>query len=83
MVRAQQWSYQHVPEFSAALARIIGIPPQAARLQFERRHTQWRQIDAELIAEQQRTADFYQKAGLLKQRLDVRQTFDSGFSLTA
>jgi sulfonate transport system substrate-binding protein len=83
VVRAQQWSYEHVPEFSATLARIIGISPQAARLQFERRRTQWRGIDAELIAEQQRTADFYQKAGLLRQRLDVRQTFDSGFSLTA
>ncbi|WP_354684311.1 ABC transporter substrate-binding protein [Cupriavidus necator] len=83
VVRAQQWSYQHVPEFSATLARIIGISPQAARLQFERRHTQWRNIDAELIAEQQRTADFYLKAGLLKQRLEVRQTFDTGFALTA
>ncbi|NUT15908.1 MAG: ABC transporter substrate-binding protein [Cupriavidus sp.] len=83
VVRAQQWSYQHVPEFSATLARIIGISPQAARLQFERRRTQWRGIDAELIAEQQRTADFYLKAGLLRQRLDVRQTFDPGFSLSA
>ncbi len=83
VVRAQQWSYQHVPEFSATLARIIGISPQAARLQFERRRTQWRNIDAALIAEQQRTADFYLKAGLLRQRLDVRQTFDSGFSLSA
>ncbi|WP_427306959.1 ABC transporter substrate-binding protein [Cupriavidus sp. H39] len=83
VVRAQQWSYQHVPDFSAALARIIGISPQAARLQFERRRTQWRPIDAALIAEQQRTADFYLKAGLLRQRLDVRQTFDSGFSLSA
>ncbi|UDM53550.1 ABC transporter substrate-binding protein [Cupriavidus sp. MP-37] len=83
VVRAQQWSYQHVPEFSATLARIIGISPQAARLQFERRRTQWRPIDAAVIAEQQRTADFYLKAGLLRQRLDVRQTFDSGFSLSA
>lgn len=73
--------YQHVPEYSATLARIIGISPQAARLQFERRHTQWRNIDAGLVAEQQRTADFYLKVGLLKQRLDVRQTFDSGFPL--
>jgi ABC-type nitrate/sulfonate/bicarbonate transport system substrate-binding protein len=27
-------------------------------------------------AEQQRTADFYLDAGLLKQRLDVRNTFE-------
>ena len=31
VVRAQRWSYQHVPEFAGALARIIGIAPDAAR----------------------------------------------------
>ncbi|PLQ00884.1 ABC transporter substrate-binding protein [Cupriavidus pauculus] len=83
VVRAQVWSYQHVPEFSTTLARIIGIPPEAARLQFERRRTQWQPIDAELVAIQQQTADFYLKAGLLKQRLDVAITFDRGFALSA
>ena len=34
-------------------------------------------------AEQQRTADFYLKAGLLKQRLEVASTFDAGFPLAA
>ena len=83
VVRAQAWSYQHVPEFSATLARIIGISPEAARLQFERRHTQWQKIDDALIAEQQRTADFYLKTALLKQRLDARATFDTGFAVTS
>lgn len=83
VVRAQVWSYQHVAEYSATLARIIGIPPEAARLQFERRRTQWQPIDAELVAIQQQTADFYLKAGLLKQRLDVATTFDRGFVLSA
>ena len=83
VVRAQRWSYQHVPEYSSSLARIIGIAPEAARLQFERRNTQWRPIDPDLIATQQSTADFYLKTGLLKQRLDVRQTFDTTFALPA
>ncbi len=83
IVRAQAWSYQHVPEFSATLARIIGIAPEAARLQFERRRTQWQPIDAELIAVQQQTADFYLKSGLLKQRLDVAATFDKRFQISA
>lgn len=80
VVRAQRWSYQHVPEYSAALARIIGIPPEAARLQFERRAQNWIAVDAQVLADQQRTADFYLEAGLLKQRLDVKTTFDTGFS---
>jgi len=81
VVRAQRWSYQHVPEYSAALARVIGIAPDAARLQFERRAQRWISADAQVLADQQRTADFYLEAGLLKQRLDVKTTFDIGFNL--
>jgi len=81
--RAQVWSYQHPQAFSAALARIIGIPEEAARLQFERRATRWPDIDSAIVAEQQRTADFYFSAGLIKQRLDVRATFDTGLPTAA
>ncbi|KVG09659.1 MULTISPECIES: ABC transporter substrate-binding protein [Burkholderia] len=81
VVRAQAWSYRHVDAYSATLARIIGIPPAPAKLQFERRNTRWQPIDAAVIAQQQRTADFYLKAGLLREPLDVRATFDRGFPL--
>jgi sulfonate transport system substrate-binding protein len=81
VVRAQRWSYEHVHEYSAALARVIGIAPEAARLQFERRAQRWIATDAQVLADQQRTADFYLEAGLLKQRLDVKRTFDAGFAL--
>ena len=80
VARAQVWSYQHPAEFGAALARIIGIPAEAARLQFERRATRWQDIDSQVIADQQRTADFYLDAGLVKQRLEVRGTFDTRFN---
>jgi sulfonate transport system substrate-binding protein len=78
VVRAQSWSYRHVPEYSAALARIIGISPDAARLQFERRATRWIDLDGQVLADQQRSADFYLDAGLLKKRLDVKTTVDNG-----
>jgi sulfonate transport system substrate-binding protein len=81
VVRAQAWSYQHVDAFSAAMARIIGIPPEAARLQFSRRATKWRNIDGALVAEQQRTADFYSQVGLLRRPLDVKPTFDRRFPI--
>ncbi|QDX22793.1 ABC transporter substrate-binding protein [Pandoraea pnomenusa] len=81
VVRAQDWSYRHVDAFSASLARIIGIPPEAARLQFSRRATAWRNIDDALVAEQQRTADFYSHVGLLRRPLDVTPTFDRQFPI--
>ncbi|MEO6276086.1 MAG: ABC transporter substrate-binding protein [Rhodoferax sp.] len=83
LVRAQTWANQHTADYSASLARTIGIPADAARLQFERRQTRWQPIDTQVVADQQRTADFYQEVGLVKQRLDVRETFDTGFPITA
>ncbi|MGJ7546000.1 ABC transporter substrate-binding protein [Variovorax sp. LT1R16] len=81
VVKAQHWSYNNVDAYSAALARIIGIPPEAAKLQFERRQQKWVAIDAQVIADQQATADFYLQVGLIKQRLDVKGTFDTGFGV--
>lgn len=83
VVRAQHWSYRNVDAFSATLARVIGIPPEAAKLQFERRRQTWVPIDAAVVADQQGTADFYHQVGLIRQRLDVRGTFDTGFAATA
>ena len=83
VVRAQRWSYANVDAFSATLARIIGIPPAAAKLQFERRQQRWVAIDAQVIADQQGTADFYRQVGLIQQRLDVKGTFDTGFAAGA
>ncbi len=79
VVRAHAWSYRNVDAYSTTLARIIGIPPEAAKLQFERRQQRWIAIDAKVIADQQATADFYLQVGLIKQRLEVRDTFDTGF----
>jgi sulfonate transport system substrate-binding protein len=79
VVRAQAWSYRHVDAYSATLARIIGIPPAAA-LQFERRNTRWQPIDAAVIAQQQRTADFYLKAGAARAARRARDV-DRGFPL--
>ncbi|WP_020723110.1 ABC transporter substrate-binding protein [Variovorax atrisoli] len=81
VVKAQLWSYRNVDAYSAALARIIGIPPEAAKLQFERRQQKWVPIDAQVIADQQGTADFYRQVGLIKQPLDVKGTFDTGFGV--
>jgi sulfonate transport system substrate-binding protein len=81
VVRAQRWSDGHVADYSATLARVIGIAPEAARLQFERRAQRWIATDAQVLADQQRTADFYLETGLLKQRLDVKTTFDTAFNL--
>ncbi|MFT4240758.1 MAG: ABC transporter substrate-binding protein [Acidovorax sp.] len=78
--RAQVWSYQNAQAYGQSLARIIGIPEQAARLQFERKATRWQPIDAQVLADQQKTADFYLAAGLIPKRLDVRGTFDTGFN---
>lgn len=83
VVKAQAWSYRNVDAFSATLARIIGIPAEAAKLQFVRREQTWVPIDAQLILDQQRTADFYHQVGLIKQPLDVRPTFDATVASSA
>ncbi|AIR91073.1 sulfonate ABC transporter substrate-binding protein [Pseudomonas cremoricolorata] len=78
---AQAWANQHLDSYSKTLAAIIGFPEKAARLQFERRKLRWQVIDAQTVAAQQDTADFYHAHGLIGTRLDVAPTFASDFTL--
>ena len=81
VARAQLWSYQNAKPFGLSLARIVGIPADAAQLQFQRRATRRKDVDVQVLADQRKTADFYLAAGLIKQRLDVRGTFDTSFNV--
>ncbi|MCU1717082.1 ABC transporter substrate-binding protein [Pseudomonas sp. 5P_3.1_Bac2] len=81
--QAQVWAYEHLDSFSQTLAKIIGFPVAAARLQFERRQLRWQAVDSQVITEQQETADFYQAQGLISRKLDVAPTFDRSFSVNA
>jgi sulfonate transport system substrate-binding protein len=80
--QAQVWAYANLDSFSQTLAKIIGFPVAAARLQFERRQLRWQSVDDQVISEQQETADFYQAQGLIASKLDVAPTFDRSFDVT-
>ncbi len=82
VAKAQVWANANLDSYSATLAKIIGFPQDAARLQFERRKLHWEGLDANTIVQQQETADFYQAHGLINGRLDVTPTFAKGFNVT-
>ncbi|GAA0489523.1 MULTISPECIES: ABC transporter substrate-binding protein [Tatumella] len=79
---AQQWANQHPDSYSQTLSKIIGFPQDAVKLSFERRHMAWQPIDAQTVAQQQQTADFYHQSGLLPVALQVAPTFDYSFTLS-
>jgi sulfonate transport system substrate-binding protein len=79
LAEAQVWAHQHLDTYSQTLSKIIGFPPEAARLSYGRSNARWQSLDDKTIAQQQQTADFYQQAGLLPVRVDVKGTFDRSF----
>jgi sulfonate transport system substrate-binding protein len=83
VAKAQVWAYDNLDVYSRSLAKIIGFPEDAARLQFQRRKLHWETLDAHTIGQQQETADFYQAHGLINRHLDAKATFAQGFSIPA
>ncbi|MFH8134473.1 ABC transporter substrate-binding protein [Pantoea osteomyelitidis] len=81
LAAADRWANDHVDDYSATLAKIIGFPQAAAKKAFSRRQSHWQSIDEATIQQQQETADFYQKAGLIQKALDVRPTFYRGLQI--
>ncbi|HVJ54288.1 MAG TPA: ABC transporter substrate-binding protein [Aliidongia sp.] len=80
--RAQRWANEHVDLYAASLAQIVGIPPEAAKLAFERRHTEWIAIDDSVVAAEQHVVDTYAAARVIPTRFEVAPDFDRSFSLT-
>lgn len=78
LAEAEKQAYANIDNYSVTLAKIIGFPEEAVRLSFGRRKSHWQSIDNATIIQQQETADFYQKKGLITKYLQVEPTFYRG-----
>jgi sulfonate transport system substrate-binding protein len=74
------WAAKHRDAYSDLMHRETGIALDIWRTVNARVHRVPVPIDDALIAEQQRTADRYLRAGLIAKPIDVRQGFDTSFS---
>lgn len=77
---AQRWALTHPAEVAAIQSKVTGLPADVLTTVYQR--GQWHPvpIDDAVIAEQQRTADLYQRAEVIRTRLDVTPSFDKQFS---
>jgi len=81
LAAADRWANSHVSDYAQTLAKIIGFPPAAAEKSFSRRRSHWQSIDDNTVQQQQETADFYHKYGLIQKTLDVKPTFYRGLTV--
>lgn len=79
----QRWALSHPDEVAAMQSKVTGLPPDVLKIVYQRAQLHPVAIDDNLIAEQQRTADLYRRAEVIKTRLDVSQSFDRQFPLSA
>lgn len=77
----QRWALSHPDEVAAMQSKVTGLPPSVLKTVYQRAQLHPVAIDDELIAEQQKTADLYQRAEVIKTRLDVKPSFDRQFPL--
>ncbi len=78
LAAADRWANHHVKTYSQTLAKIIGFPAAAAEKAFSRRQSHWQATDDATVQQQQQTADFYHKVGLIQKALEVKPTFYHG-----
>lgn len=80
LVGARRWAADHRDEYAGVLAAEIGVPRPVARLTFDTEVPLPVRIDERVIADQQRTADRYVKAGVIRGRLESARLFDVSFN---
>ncbi|MDQ7976802.1 ABC transporter substrate-binding protein [Paraburkholderia sp. SARCC-3016] len=79
----QRWALSHPDEVAAMQSKVTGLPPSVLKTVYRRAQLHPVAIDDALIAEQQRTADLYLRADVIKTQLDVKPSFDRQFPLDA
>lgn len=79
----QRWALSHPDEVAAMQSRVTGLPPDVLKIVYRRAQLHPVAIDDNLIVEQQRTADLYRRADVIKTRLDITPSFDRQFPLAA
>jgi sulfonate transport system substrate-binding protein len=77
---AWRWAAANPDAYAAALAAEIGVTVPVAKLAFQTDMPVPVAIDDSVVASEQRTADRFQAAGLLRTRLDTAALFDRGFN---
>jgi len=75
----QQWALSHPDEVAAIQSRVTHLPADVLKVVYQRAQLKPITIDRGVIAEQQRTADLYVRAGVIKTTLDVTPSFDAQF----
>ncbi|MBA2933152.1 aliphatic sulfonate ABC transporter substrate-binding protein [Sphingomonas sp. CGMCC 1.13654] len=75
-----QWGADNVDAYADLLAKETGVAADVWREVARRTKRLPAPINDALIADQQRTADRYFRAGLLQNKLDIRTGFDRSFS---
>jgi sulfonate transport system substrate-binding protein len=76
----QQWALSHPDEVAAIQSRVTHLPADVLKVVYQRAQLKPITIDSKVIAEQQRTADLYVRAGVIKTTLDVTPSFDAQFT---
>ncbi|MGF6820787.1 ABC transporter substrate-binding protein [Paraburkholderia atlantica] len=79
----QRWALSHPDEVAAMQSKVTGLPPEVLKTVYQRAQLHPVVIDDGLIAEQQKTADLYHRADVIKTPLDVTKSFDRQFPLAA
>ena len=77
---ARRWAEAHRDEYAAVLAAEIGVSQPVARLTFDTETPVAVPINAQVMADEQRTADRYLAAGVIRTGLDAARLFDASFN---
>jgi sulfonate transport system substrate-binding protein len=77
----QRWALSHPDEVAAMQSRVTGLPTDVLKTVYQRGQVHPVAIDDSVVAAQQRTADTYQAASVIRTHLDVRASFDRSFPL--
>lgn len=78
--KARRWAVDHVDEYAAALAAEINVTQPVAKLAYETDRARVVAIDDKVVADEQKTADRYVAAKVIRQSIQAEKVVDRSFN---
>jgi sulfonate transport system substrate-binding protein len=80
LTTARAWALNNADSYAATWGKLMNVQPEVPLKWLTRAKIRIAPIDDSVVADEQKTADLYLRAGLIKQKLDATTLVDRSFS---
>jgi sulfonate transport system substrate-binding protein len=80
LAKARRWGLDHLDAYARTWSGVVGLPTEVGEKVYSRAQIRVVPVDAQVIADEQKTIDLYLRTGLIKSRIEASRVLSGEFT---